>query len=70
MRDVRTITDVKFYDVLDDELLHIPDPEFTGEEGKQIVLPDGANIATATYMMLTFEDGTCERIEIEPGSPD
>ena len=60
---IESITDVRIYDSLDFELLHIPDPQF---EGKQLKFPNQDFIMkTASYMIVYFDDGTDERVEFD-----
>lgn len=63
LHKIETITDVRFYDALGVELLHMPDPQF---EGKQLKFPnDDFVMKKATYMVLYFEDGTDERVNFD-----
>ena len=63
IHNIESITDVRFYDILGDELLHVPDPQF---DGKELKIPtDTDNIKAATYMIVIFDDGTTERVNLE-----
>ena len=65
LHKIESITDVRFYDLLGDELLHVPDPQF---DGMQLKLPEQEPaFKTAAYMIVTFDDGTTERVNLETG---
>lgn len=62
---VESITDIRFYDTLGAFLLHVPDPQFVG---KQLKVPtDTTKLKTAVYMIVTFDNGTSERVDLELG---
>lgn len=63
LHKIESITDVRFYDALGVELLHVPDPQFVG---KQLKFPDNELVMkNAAYMVVFFDDGTDERVNFE-----